>query len=248
MAPGGRWRPAGASTSSFRRSPASSARPASPIVRPSSQGVPIADVQRRHPGRARRVVRVRAPAEDRRRAARRDVAPAGLDAAALLVRRRCTFRGAGIPPRLGTAHPIIAPYQTYRCKDGELALGGVNEANWIRITEVLGRTEWRLDEHFRTARGRVLHRAELTQAIDDALADRTREQWEIAFAAAGVPCGPVQDCLEALSHPQTQAMGMLVEADVHRRRPAADDRPAPAFQRPQCACHCRRSAPGPAHA
>lgn len=124
------------------------------------------------------------------------------------------FSGSTLPRRLGTAHPIIAPYQTYRCQDGEIALGGANEANWVRIADVLGHPEWREDERFRTARDRVAHREALAEAINAALAGRTRAQWEALFEQAGVPAGPVQSVVEALTHPQARAMDMVVEAEA----------------------------------
>ena len=124
------------------------------------------------------------------------------------------FSGAPLLGRLGTAHPIIAPYQTFKCDDGEIALGGANEANWIRITEVIGHPEWRSDSRFSSARARLHHRDELARALDGALAGRSRAQWEAAFTAAGVPAGPVQSVAEALSHAQARAMDVVVDADT----------------------------------
>lgn len=124
------------------------------------------------------------------------------------------FSGAPLPERLGTAHPIIAPYQTFTCDDGEIALGGANEANWVRVTEVLRHPEWRTDPLFATARQRLQNRETLTEVLNAALAGGTRAQWEEAFVAAGVPAGPVQSVAEALSHPQSRAMDVVVDADT----------------------------------
>jgi crotonobetainyl-CoA:carnitine CoA-transferase CaiB-like acyl-CoA transferase len=118
------------------------------------------------------------------------------------------------PSRLGTAHPMIAPYQTFRCADGELAIGGANESNWQRLIDVVGRTEWRADARFATARTRLQNREALTECINDALAGGTRAHWEALLTKAGVPVGPVQTVGEALSHPQTIAMDMVVQADA----------------------------------
>ena len=43
---------------------------------------------------------------------------------------------------MGTAHPLIAPYQTFACADGAIAIGGGNQANWLRIADTLGHPEW----------------------------------------------------------------------------------------------------------
>lgn len=124
------------------------------------------------------------------------------------------FSGGEMPRRMGTAHPIIAPYQTYRCADGEIAMGGANEPNWRRITDVLGHPEWRDDPRFASGKARQANRAALQQCIDGALASGTRAHWEQLLNAAGVPAGPVQSVAEALSHPQVQAMEMVVEAET----------------------------------
>jgi crotonobetainyl-CoA:carnitine CoA-transferase CaiB-like acyl-CoA transferase len=122
------------------------------------------------------------------------------------------FSTGGVPGRLGTAHPIIAPYQTFRCADGELAIGGANESNWQRIVDVLRRPQWRSDPRFGSAKARVENRAALTDCMNEALAGHTRAEWEALLVAAGVPAGPVNTVGEALSHPQARAMDMVVDA------------------------------------
>ena len=124
------------------------------------------------------------------------------------------FSGGTLPGRLGTAHPIIAPYQTFQCADGELAIGGANESNWQRVCEVLGQPQWRDDPRFSCASARAQHRAELATCMNAALARGTRAEWEAALVAAGVPAGPVQSVAEALSHPQARAMDIVVDVDT----------------------------------
>lgn len=124
------------------------------------------------------------------------------------------FSGQALPPRLGTAHPVAAPYQTYTCADGEIALGGANESNWVRIAEVLGHPEWCTDPRFSTAQARLRHRAALADCLNAALAGNTRAYWEARLTAAGVPAGPVQSVGEALSHPQARAMDMVVDTQT----------------------------------
>ncbi len=124
------------------------------------------------------------------------------------------FSTGQLPSRLGTAHPIIAPYQTFRCADGELAIGGANESNWRRLAAVVGHPEWCEDPRFATAKARLENREALTECLDAALASGTREHWEARLVEAGVPVGPVQDVGEALSHPQSAAVHMVIDADT----------------------------------
>jgi len=124
------------------------------------------------------------------------------------------FSGRPVPERMGTAHPIIAPYQTYPCADGELAVGGANETNWVRIAQVLKRPEWLEDPRFANAAARQSNRDALFACMSHALAGGTRAEWERRFNEAGVPAGPVNSVQEALSHPQVKAMDMLVQAQT----------------------------------
>jgi crotonobetainyl-CoA:carnitine CoA-transferase CaiB-like acyl-CoA transferase len=124
------------------------------------------------------------------------------------------FSTGRLPSRLGTAHPIIAPYQTFRCADGELAIGGANESNWRRLAGVVGHPEWCDDPRFASAKARLEHRDALTECLNAALASGTRAYWEARLVEAGVPAGPVQDVGEALTHPQSAAMDMVIEADT----------------------------------
>jgi crotonobetainyl-CoA:carnitine CoA-transferase CaiB-like acyl-CoA transferase len=114
----------------------------------------------------------------------------------------------------GTAHPLIAPYQVFHCADGDIALGGANQSNWVRVTEVLGHPEWQTDPRFAMPATRLANRGELEVLINQVLSRGTVNEWTAAFDAAGVPVGPVQNIAQALEHEQTKAVGMVVETNA----------------------------------
>ncbi|HVL55457.1 MAG TPA: CoA transferase, partial [Burkholderiaceae bacterium] len=114
------------------------------------------------------------------------------------------------PEPSGSAHVLTAPYQAFRTRDGWINIGGANQSNWERITDVLGHPEWRDDPRFRTNSDRMSHLPALVEAIERALAARTSAEWVDALDAAGVPAGPVHSVGEALQHPQVRARDMVV--------------------------------------
>ncbi|WP_269503911.1 CaiB/BaiF CoA transferase family protein [Burkholderia sp. IMCC1007] len=116
-----------------------------------------------------------------------------------------------VPKPAGTAHPLIAPYQVYKCRDGGLAIGGANETNWGRVAQVLGHPEWVDDPRFNTPDIRLANRRELEVLINEILSTDTRSAWASRFDAAQVPCGPVQTVGEALDHEQTRSVRMVVD-------------------------------------
>ena len=118
------------------------------------------------------------------------------------------------PEPTGSAHILTAPYQAFEASDGWINIGGANQTNWERICDVLGHPEWRSDTRFATNSHRMANLDVLVDLMNAVVRTRTREQWQAAFDAAGVPAGPVHTIGEALSHPQTVARGMVVEV-VH---------------------------------
>lgn len=145
------------------------------------------------------------------------------------------------PGPAGSAHLLAAPYQAFQASDGWINIGGANQSNWERITEVLGHPEWREDPRYATNSNRMANLGSLTAAMSSVLHARSRTDWLAAFDAAGVPAGPVHTIGEALSHPQTLARGMVVDlvhpqagatkaigCPIHfSETPTRIDRPAP---------------------
>jgi crotonobetainyl-CoA:carnitine CoA-transferase CaiB-like acyl-CoA transferase len=117
------------------------------------------------------------------------------------------------PGPTGSAHLLTAPYQAFATRDGWINIGGANQANWERIADVLGHPEWRDDARFATNSARMANLPALTDAMNKALATRTKAEWIAAFDAVGVPAGPVNSIGDALEHPQTRARDMVVEVD-----------------------------------
>lgn len=111
----------------------------------------------------------------------------------------------------GSAHLLSAPYQAFRTRDGWINVGGANQPNWERVTDVLGHPEWRDDPRFLTNTARMQNLPALIAAMDAILITRDKADWIAAFDAAGVPVGPVHTIGEALSHPQTLARNMVVD-------------------------------------
>jgi crotonobetainyl-CoA:carnitine CoA-transferase CaiB-like acyl-CoA transferase len=116
-----------------------------------------------------------------------------------------------VPESIGNDHPSIAPYGTFRCKDGVLQLGVANQNLWRRFTAVIGLDPD--DERFATIRDRSARRAELTEAIERALAADTRDNWLARFADAGIPAGAIRSIDQVYEWPQTRSQGLVIEVD-----------------------------------
>ena len=101
------------------------------------------------------------------------------------------------PMRHGTAHPNIAPYQSFAARDGYLVVAVGNDAQFARLLGVLGLTD--TDVRFATNAQRVDARDELAAWLGDAIATWDRAALVGALSAADVPAGPVNTVPEALA-------------------------------------------------
>jgi crotonobetainyl-CoA:carnitine CoA-transferase CaiB-like acyl-CoA transferase len=114
-----------------------------------------------------------------------------------------------IPRPEGTRFPMVAPYQVFPTRDGELMVAGGNDRLFARICSVLDLPELMDDPRFATNPSRVANRDELADALVARLRERDTADWHAALTAAGVPAAPVADVADVLASPQTEALGLL---------------------------------------
>lgn len=113
-------------------------------------------------------------------------------------------------PRLGNAHPNVAPYEPMPTSDGWLLLAVGNDAQWGRLCS-LPEFAALLDEpRFSTNNGRVADRQALADRLGPVFRGAPRAEWITRLTAIRVPCGPILRPDEALAHPQCEAAGMRV--------------------------------------
>ena len=88
-------------------------------------------------------------------------------ALSLLIPHAANWFASGRVPGLGgSAHPNISPYDKFATADGEMFLGVVNDAQFRKFCQVLGRPEWATDARFADNAARLANRPELKRAIE----------------------------------------------------------------------------------
>ncbi|MFO1326346.1 MAG: CoA transferase [Rubrivivax sp.] len=117
--------------------------------------------------------------------------------------------GGAMPGKNGSGQTGIVPYRAYRTADGDLVVAAGNNTLFARLCQVLGHPEWAQDPRFVDNPTRVAHAAALYALLEPAFLAQGNADWIERLDAAGVPCAPVQDVAQMLSHPQTQALGLL---------------------------------------
>jgi len=117
------------------------------------------------------------------------------------------------PPKCGSSHESLCPYQAFEAADGPIMIGVANDNLWRKFCGVTGLSALADDPKFRTNADRVSHRNEVLRHVKAALAANSVKHWNDALTAVGVPCSPINTLAQLLDHPHTAASGMIVEYD-----------------------------------
>jgi len=114
-----------------------------------------------------------------------------------------------IPTGQGTGFPMVAPYQVFPTRDGELMVAGGNDRLFALLCGVLDLPELVDDGRFATNPDRVRNREELVRLVSERLRERDSADWLALLGEAGLPAAPVADVADVVAAEQTEALGML---------------------------------------
>jgi crotonobetainyl-CoA:carnitine CoA-transferase CaiB-like acyl-CoA transferase len=123
-----------------------------------------------------------------------------------------------VPSGQGTVFPMVAPYQVFPTRDGELMIAGGNDRLFALLCDVVDMTELVSDARFRTNPDRVRNREELVTLLSDRLREHDTAEWHELLTAAGVPAAPVADVADVVGAQQTSSLEML-QAVAHPQIP-----------------------------
>ena len=121
------------------------------------------------------------------------------------------FASGDAPGREGNHHPTIAPYGTFKVRDGFINVAVGSDAQYQRFCEALEAPELASDPRFTTNAQRQAARSELTQEIERRLESDSRAHWLERLEQHGIPAGPIMDLREAFSSSLATDREMRVE-------------------------------------
>jgi len=123
-----------------------------------------------------------------------------------------------IPGRMGSGFNMLAPYEAFSTKDGDLMILAGNDGIFARLCEAFGIPEVAADPRFAQNPARVAHRKEITELIASHAAKFTTAELRTLLEKHRVPCSPIHDASEVVDDPQVKASGIFPEAP-HPRIP-----------------------------
>jgi crotonobetainyl-CoA:carnitine CoA-transferase CaiB-like acyl-CoA transferase len=113
-----------------------------------------------------------------------------------------------VPKRIGNAHANIVPYQVFPVADGHVIIATGNDAQYVKLCQVLGAPELAANPDYKDNVGRLKHRDELVGKITGITAKMQRDDLLAKLEAVGVPAGPINDLAQVFDDPQVIHRGM----------------------------------------
>lgn len=124
-----------------------------------------------------------------------------LDAMASLQMVTLAQIAGGLPPpgRIGNAHPVSAPMDSFAADDGHVVIAVANDALFVRLVRAMGRDALACDPRFVSGPGRVAHRHDLHAIVEAWTKDLGVDEIVMRLEEAGVPAAPIWDLGQVLA-------------------------------------------------
>jgi crotonobetainyl-CoA:carnitine CoA-transferase CaiB-like acyl-CoA transferase len=116
-----------------------------------------------------------------------------------------------VPTRIGNAHANIVPYQVFPVADGHVIIATGNNAQYVKLCNVLGAPELADNPAYKDNTGRLNHRAELVGKIAAITSRMKRDELLGKLEAVQVPAGPINNLEQVFDDPQVVHRGMQLK-------------------------------------
>jgi crotonobetainyl-CoA:carnitine CoA-transferase CaiB-like acyl-CoA transferase len=113
-----------------------------------------------------------------------------------------------VPKRIGNAHANIVPYQVFPVADGHIIIATGNDAQYVKLCNVLGAPELADNPAYKDNVGRLKARDELVGKIAAITSRMKRDDLLDMLEAVQVPAGPINNLEQVFNDPQVIHRGM----------------------------------------
>ncbi len=119
------------------------------------------------------------------------------------------------PPRLGSRHPTISPYEPVKVgTDNEYIIIAVgNDSLWQKFCKLVNREDLATNPQFATNPKRVENHDALLHIVEQIMAAKSKKEWLSLLTEAGIPAGDIKTVREVCTDPQVLAREMVVDLD-----------------------------------
>ena len=117
----------------------------------------------------------------------------------------------------------------YETSDGYISVAAFRRVDWEKLADACDHPEWKNDDRFLTSAGLEEFKNDRLIMTQEALLQRTSQQWIDRLNKYDVPHAPVMTRSEMIRHPQIQANKLIVEHDHPDAGPLRQTRPPARF-------------------
>lgn len=115
-----------------------------------------------------------------------------------------------LPALTGSAHPNIAPYDTYQTQTNQIFIAVGNNNQFFKLCEVLAAKDIAQDDRFKDNASRSKYRDVLKEQLEKYLASHDGRIISEKLIHQGVPCSSILNVEEIIAHPHTKHSEMIV--------------------------------------
>jgi crotonobetainyl-CoA:carnitine CoA-transferase CaiB-like acyl-CoA transferase len=115
------------------------------------------------------------------------------------------------PKRVGNAHVNLAPYQSFKTKDGYMIVGAGNDSQWRKLCDAMGVPELANDARYLAMKDRNKNRSTLVVDMERALTTQPTAFWLDKFASLGIAHAPINTYDQVFAHPQVIHRGLRID-------------------------------------
>ncbi|MFT4714028.1 MAG: crotonobetainyl-CoA:carnitine CoA-transferase CaiB-like acyl-CoA transferase [Candidatus Azotimanducaceae bacterium] len=115
----------------------------------------------------------------------------------------------------------------YETKTNYISVSAMANKQWLALCKAVEHPEWLDDDRFSSPALRDRHADARLNMTQEALLEKTAEEWLQILDDAGVPCAPVLTRKEMIHHPQIESNELILEIEhpiagnIRQTRPAA---------------------------
>lgn len=120
-----------------------------------------------------------------------------------------SFEALGLAPRQGNRIVRFSPFNTFRARDGWVAIGTATAQEWENLLAALGREDLKPDRDFSSVGWRIAHNDRVEALVGAWTAGRTVAEAVGTLQGFDVPCAPVRTPKEAIEWPHLRNRGMV---------------------------------------
>lgn len=120
------------------------------------------------------------------------------------------FLSEDIPHKLGNAHFVHVPYNTFPCQDGYIIIAVITDNFWLNLMELVDLPELDTEEN-KGQPGRWQNQEIINQHLSQVFQSNTQAYWIEKLSEARIPCAPVNNLAQALASEQILARDMVID-------------------------------------